>query len=172
MLGGTPAENARALRGLLAGEPSAYRDAVLLNAAAALVVADRAADLAEGVALARESIDSGAARARAERLAAVTAAGGGARPMSILDDIRTYKLAEVAARKAARPQADIEAAARDAGPVRDFAGALQARLGARLRADRRDQEGEPVQGPDPRRLRPRRARRRPTRPAAPPASAC
>ena len=45
--------------------------------------------------------------------------------MSILDDIRTYKLAEVAARKAARPQADIEAAARDAGPVRDFVGALQ-----------------------------------------------
>ena len=46
---------------------------MLLNAAAALVVADRAATLAEGVALARESIDSGAARARAERLAAVTA---------------------------------------------------------------------------------------------------
>ena len=45
--------------------------------------------------------------------------------MSILDDIRTYKLAEVAARKLAQPQADIEAAARDAGPVRDFVGALQ-----------------------------------------------
>ena len=45
--------------------------------------------------------------------------------MSILDDIRTYKLAEVAARKAARPQADIEAAARDAGQVRDFIGALR-----------------------------------------------
>jgi anthranilate phosphoribosyltransferase len=73
VIGGTPAENGRALRGLLAGEPSAYRDAVVLNAAAALVVADRAATLAEGAALARESIDSGAARARAERLAAVTA---------------------------------------------------------------------------------------------------
>ena len=45
--------------------------------------------------------------------------------MSILDDIRNYKLAEVAARKAARPQAEIEAAARDAGPVRDFVAALQ-----------------------------------------------
>jgi indole-3-glycerol phosphate synthase len=45
--------------------------------------------------------------------------------MSILDDIRTYKLGEIAARKAARPQADIEAAARDAGPVRDFVGALR-----------------------------------------------
>jgi len=45
--------------------------------------------------------------------------------MSILDDIRAYKLADVAARKTARPQADIEAAARDAGPVRDFTGALR-----------------------------------------------
>lgn len=74
VIGGTPAENGRALRGLLAGEASAYRDAVLLNAAAALVVADRAATLADGVALARTSIDSGAARTRAERLAAVTTA--------------------------------------------------------------------------------------------------
>ena len=47
---------------------------MVLNAAAALVIADRAATLAEGVALARESIDSGAARGRAERLAAVTTA--------------------------------------------------------------------------------------------------
>jgi indole-3-glycerol phosphate synthase len=45
--------------------------------------------------------------------------------MSILEDIRTYKLAEVAARKAARPQDAIEAAARDAAPVRDFVDALR-----------------------------------------------
>jgi len=45
--------------------------------------------------------------------------------MSILDDIRAYKLADVAARKAARPQADIDAAARNAGPGRDFAEALR-----------------------------------------------
>lgn len=44
--------------------------------------------------------------------------------MTILDDIRTYKLADVAARKAARPLSEIEAAARDAPPVRDFAEAL------------------------------------------------
>ena len=74
ILGGTPAENAAALRGLLAGEASAYRDAVLLNAAAALVVAGRAPDLTTGAALARESIDTGAARNRAERLAALTRA--------------------------------------------------------------------------------------------------
>jgi indole-3-glycerol phosphate synthase len=45
--------------------------------------------------------------------------------MSILEQIRSYKLADVAARKAARPLADIEAAAREAGPVRDFQGALR-----------------------------------------------
>ena len=73
VLGGTPAANAEALRDLLAGRPSAYRDAVLLNSAAALVIAERAADLAEGVAMARESIDSGAAQARVDRLASVTA---------------------------------------------------------------------------------------------------
>ncbi len=70
--GGAPAENAAALRDLLNGAPSAYRDAVLLNAAAALVVAERAADLPEGVDLARASIDSGAAREKVERLATLT----------------------------------------------------------------------------------------------------
>jgi indole-3-glycerol phosphate synthase len=45
--------------------------------------------------------------------------------MSILEEIRSYKLADVAARKAARPLADIEAAAREAGAVRDFADALR-----------------------------------------------
>jgi anthranilate phosphoribosyltransferase len=74
ILGGTPAENAAALRALLDGAAGAYRDAVLLNAAAALIVADRAAALPEGVALARASIDSGAARARLATLAAITRA--------------------------------------------------------------------------------------------------
>ncbi len=45
--------------------------------------------------------------------------------MSILEEIRAYKLADVAARKAARPLAEVEAAAREAGPVRPFAGALR-----------------------------------------------
>ncbi len=45
--------------------------------------------------------------------------------MSILDEIRAYKLADVAARKAARPLAEVEAAARAAGPVRDFVRALR-----------------------------------------------
>ncbi|WP_289041285.1 anthranilate phosphoribosyltransferase [uncultured Aliiroseovarius sp.] len=72
ILGGEPSENAVAFRALLAGEPSAFRDAVLLNAAAALVVADKAHDLKEGVALAAESIDSGAAKAKIDTLAKLT----------------------------------------------------------------------------------------------------
>jgi anthranilate phosphoribosyltransferase len=74
ILGGTPAENGQAFRALLAGEPSAYRDAALLNAAAALVIAGRAADLREGVAIGAAAIDSGAARGKVEGLARVTQA--------------------------------------------------------------------------------------------------
>ncbi len=72
ILGGTPADNAAALRALLDGAPGAYRDAVLLNAAAALTVAGHASDLREGVAQAAESIDSGAARAKIAALAKLT----------------------------------------------------------------------------------------------------
>ena len=72
ILGGTPEENATAFRALLAGQPGAYRDAVLLNAAAALVIAEKAADLKDGVAIAAQSIDSGKAREKVEGLARVT----------------------------------------------------------------------------------------------------
>ncbi|MDO8881987.1 MAG: anthranilate phosphoribosyltransferase [Pseudotabrizicola sp.] len=72
IMGGTPAENAHALRALLDGAPGAYRDAVLLNAAAALVVADKATSLTEGVEMARHSIDSGAAKGKITTLARLT----------------------------------------------------------------------------------------------------
>lgn len=72
IMGGTPAENAAAFRALLDGQSGAYRDAVLLNSAAALVVADKAANLKEGVELARTSIDSGAAKAKVQALARLT----------------------------------------------------------------------------------------------------
>ena len=72
ILGGTPAENVAKMRALFDGAPGAYRDAVLLNAAAALVIAGKAASLTEGAALARVSIDSGAAKAKAEALAKAT----------------------------------------------------------------------------------------------------
>ena len=61
--GGDPAENAYALRKLLRGEPGAYRDAVLLNAAAALMVAGHAGDLREGAEEAAEVLDKGLANA-------------------------------------------------------------------------------------------------------------
>ncbi|WP_226780656.1 anthranilate phosphoribosyltransferase [Oceaniglobus trochenteri] len=72
IMGGSPADNGRAFRALLDGAPGAYRDAVLLNAAAALIVADRVNTLPEGVEMARESIDSGAARNKIEALARLT----------------------------------------------------------------------------------------------------
>jgi len=74
ILGGTPAENAQAFRALLDGAPGAYRDAVLLNAAAALIVAGVAGDLRMGAEMAAESIDSGAAKRAVEALARVTSA--------------------------------------------------------------------------------------------------
>ena len=75
IMGGAPEDNAAAFRALLAGEKGAYRDAVLLNSAAALLVADKVPDLKAGVALAAESIDSGAARAKVEALATLTTTG-------------------------------------------------------------------------------------------------
>jgi len=57
---------------VLNGKPSPYRDVALLNAAAALIVAGRARDLKEGVALGTKSIDSGAAAARLKHLIAVS----------------------------------------------------------------------------------------------------
>ncbi|WP_281982002.1 anthranilate phosphoribosyltransferase [Thalassorhabdomicrobium marinisediminis] len=75
ILGGAPEDNARAFRNLLDGEQGAYRDAVLLNAAAALLVAGRAESLKEGVAMARDSIDSGAAKRSVETVARITQGG-------------------------------------------------------------------------------------------------
>ncbi|MEM6376018.1 MAG: anthranilate phosphoribosyltransferase [Pseudomonadota bacterium] len=72
ILGGTPQQNGRAFAALLDGADGAYRDAVLLNAAAALVVADRVADLKEGVLRAVESIDTGEARKCLANLARIT----------------------------------------------------------------------------------------------------
>ena len=67
--GGTPSENAADLRGILDGDVAgAKRDIVLANAGAAVYVAGEADSLAAGVEAARESIDSGAARARLDAL--------------------------------------------------------------------------------------------------------
>jgi anthranilate phosphoribosyltransferase len=70
--GGEPEANALALRGVLRGDSGAYRDMVLLNAAAALLVADKVETLSEGAALAGQVIDDGRAAAVLERLVAIT----------------------------------------------------------------------------------------------------
>jgi anthranilate phosphoribosyltransferase len=66
--GGTAMQNAAALKALLSGKGGAYRDIVLLNAAAALMVAERAKDILSGTELARDVLDSGAARVKLEQL--------------------------------------------------------------------------------------------------------
>lgn len=71
--GGAAAENAEEMRALLAGAGRpGHRDAVILNAAAALVIAGRATNVPEAWPIAAQSIDSGAARDALERLAAVS----------------------------------------------------------------------------------------------------
>jgi anthranilate phosphoribosyltransferase len=66
--GGTPAENAEAIREVFAGADGGRRDAILLNAAGAIAAAGHAEDLREGLELAREAVDSGAAAARLDEL--------------------------------------------------------------------------------------------------------
>ena len=72
ILGGTPEENGAAFAALLDGAPGAYRDAVLFNAAAALLITGRVSSLTGGVEIARESIDSKAAKTKVEALARIT----------------------------------------------------------------------------------------------------
>ena len=70
--GGTPAENARTIRSILSGAEGSGgggKDAILLNAAGAIAAAGHAEDLREGLELAREAVDSGAAATRLEELA-------------------------------------------------------------------------------------------------------
>lgn len=74
LLGGTPEENALAIQALLEGAPGAYRDTVLLNAGAALLVADKVATIEDGIAMAAGTVDSGKAR---ETLARLVAASNG-----------------------------------------------------------------------------------------------
>ena len=70
--GGHPAENAQALTALLSGEHSHYRDIVLLNSGAALMIAGLAKDIPSGIDMAMKSIDSGHARAALETLIKVS----------------------------------------------------------------------------------------------------
>jgi anthranilate phosphoribosyltransferase len=73
--GGSADENAQAILRLLDGEQSAYRDIVILNSAAAFVVAGRTPTLTAGAVLAAQSLDSGAARRTLDRFIAATRGG-------------------------------------------------------------------------------------------------
>lgn len=70
--GGTPEENAEAIRKLLSGEKGPFRDIVLLNAAGALLVACKVEGLKDGVAMAAESIDGGKAQAALDKMVEIT----------------------------------------------------------------------------------------------------
>lgn len=70
--GGDPQHNARALRAVLDGEQGAYRDIVLLNAAATFIIAGKADTLKDGVKIAEASIDEGKAKAKLEELIKVS----------------------------------------------------------------------------------------------------
>ena len=70
--GGDAQENAGALQALLAGQDGAYRDTVVLNAAAGLIVAGRTGDLTEGAAMAARSLDAGCARTALDKLRRAT----------------------------------------------------------------------------------------------------
>ncbi len=70
--GGMPAENARALRDVLSGTKNAYRDIVLFNSAASLLVAGKVGNLSDGVEMAASSIDNGSAADTLEKLVAAS----------------------------------------------------------------------------------------------------
>jgi anthranilate phosphoribosyltransferase len=70
--GGSPDENANAIREVFAGAEGGRRDAILLNAAGAIAAAGHAEDLREGLELARLAVDSGDARVRLDELARFT----------------------------------------------------------------------------------------------------
>jgi anthranilate phosphoribosyltransferase len=72
LVGGSPSENAQAIRDVFAGAPGGRREAILLNAAGAIAAGGHAADLREGLESARRVIDSGAAAARLDELVAFT----------------------------------------------------------------------------------------------------
>jgi anthranilate phosphoribosyltransferase len=74
LAGGSPQENAAAIRKVFEGERGAKRDAVLMNAAGAIAAGGHAGDLREGIALAREALDSGSAIARLDELIAFSRA--------------------------------------------------------------------------------------------------
>jgi len=77
IMGGSPEENARITREILQGKKGGQRDIVVLNAAAAIVVGEKARTLKDGVRVAQQSLDSGAAAEKLDRLVAFTQKAAG-----------------------------------------------------------------------------------------------
>ena len=159
--GGDPAANAEAIRALLGGAAGPYRDIVLLNTAAALLVADKVETLQEGVALAA-SVD----RRRPRRDGA--GPSWSRSPTGVTHERHPRADRRLQARRGRRRARRAET--QDAVEAERAAASAAARLSRRPRSaacarppgpDRRDQEGLAVQGPDPRRLRPAGAGRGP-----------
>ena len=119
--GGDADSNAAALKDVLKGKKGPFRDIALLNAAAAIVVAGKAKDLKDGLSWRRSRSNSAEAEGRLDRLIA-----GLQRDMAdILAKIEAYKREEIAAAKRARPQAEIEKAAKAAPAPRGFLAAIE-----------------------------------------------
>ena len=148
--GGKAAENAAASARCFDGRPGPYRDIVLLNAAAALIVAGKANDLKEGVALAAELIDSGKALAALDALVASRTIEGSGGMSRLLDDRSlAYKRVEVAKAQSASCRWrnwNMRAARRSAAARLSRRPSTKAAARAALRPDRRDQEGLPSKG--------------------------
>ena len=122
ILGGDAEANAAEMRRLFEGKPGAYHDIVCLNAAAGLIVAEAAKDLREGVALARQALASGNAATTLARLIKATM------PENVLGAIAAYKIDEIRVARGLVPEAEMEARARRASPVRPFRAALEAQI--------------------------------------------
>jgi anthranilate phosphoribosyltransferase len=88
LAGDSPAANAETIRAIFAGAPGPRRDAVVLNAGAAIAAAGHADDLRDGLALAAEAIDSGAAGRRLEELVAFSQSGNATKDGEILSSDR------------------------------------------------------------------------------------
>jgi anthranilate phosphoribosyltransferase len=73
--GGDAERNAAEVRAMLDGQKGPYRDVVLMNAAAALIVAEKAKDLREGVAIAAAAVDAGKAKRVLDSMVAITNRG-------------------------------------------------------------------------------------------------
>jgi anthranilate phosphoribosyltransferase len=153
-----PEQNAAALRAVLDGaEKRLSRHRAAFNAAAALVVAGKADDAARRHALGRRALDSGAPRQKLDALVAVRTR----EETTMTDILRRSKPTSARRSRPPRPRSRLPRSKALARLRRRRAASMSARQAkhdaGEFGADRRDQEGEPVQGADPRRISIRRA---------------